>query len=154
MTYSKELWAITESVHKWRHYLLGTTFIIHTDHRSLKNLLAQSIKSPEQQYFLTWLFGFSFSIEYKRGQENLAADALSQLLEMTEDGLGHLALFSSSPMFVWVAKIKREHLSNPWVVSVKAKVWTEGFDLDCTITGGIPYFRYWFCIGLVSELRH
>lgn len=39
-TYSKELWALTKSVQKWRHYLLGREFTIRTDHCSLKNLLA------------------------------------------------------------------------------------------------------------------
>lgn len=69
-TYSKELWEITEVVQKWRHYLLGGEFVISTDHRSLKNLLGQVFQSPEQQYFLTRLLGFSFSIEYKKGSEN------------------------------------------------------------------------------------
>lgn len=31
-TYSKELWAITEAAQKLRHYLLGSEFVIHTDH--------------------------------------------------------------------------------------------------------------------------
>lgn len=43
-TYAKELWAITDSVRKWRHYLLGGTFVIRTDHHSLKNLLEQTLK--------------------------------------------------------------------------------------------------------------
>lgn len=47
-TYSKELWTLTETVQKWRHYLLGSEFTIHTNHCSLKNLLCQVIQSPEQ----------------------------------------------------------------------------------------------------------
>lgn len=39
LTYSKELWAITEVVQKWRHYLLGS------DHSSLKNLVVQVIRT-------------------------------------------------------------------------------------------------------------
>lgn len=46
-TYSKELWAITDAVRKWRHYLLGSTFIIRTDHHSLKSLSSQVIQTPE-----------------------------------------------------------------------------------------------------------
>lgn len=78
-TYSKELWAITDSVRKWRHYLLGSTFTIKTDHHSLKNLLNQVIQTSEQQYFLCKLLGYSYMIVYKKGKENLAADALSRL---------------------------------------------------------------------------
>lgn len=76
-TYSKELWALTEVVHKWRHYLLGNEFTIRTDHASLKNLLSQVIQSPEQQYFLIRLLGFTINIIYRKGKENDVADALS-----------------------------------------------------------------------------
>lgn len=47
-TYAHELWAVTDSVRKWSHYLLGHPFEIRTHHRSLKNLLSQSIQMPEQ----------------------------------------------------------------------------------------------------------
>lgn len=70
-TYAKELWAITEAVRKWRHYLLGGTFVIRTDHHSLKNLLEQTIQTPEQQYFLTKLLGYSFKIVYRIAVEKM-----------------------------------------------------------------------------------
>lgn len=44
-TYIHELFAIT--IKKWRQYLLGQCFTILTDHRSLKELLAQVIQTPE-----------------------------------------------------------------------------------------------------------
>lgn len=47
-TYARELVAITEVVRKWRHYLLGAEFTIRTDHRSLRELLNQTIQTPEQ----------------------------------------------------------------------------------------------------------
>lgn len=50
--YIKEMFAITQSVHTSRHYLLGSSFIIRIDHRSLKNLLTQVIQTPKQQVFL------------------------------------------------------------------------------------------------------
>ncbi|PNX69647.1 retrotransposon-related protein, partial [Trifolium pratense] len=41
-TYVRELCAITSAVKKWRTYLLGTTFVIHTDQRSLRELMTQN----------------------------------------------------------------------------------------------------------------
>jgi hypothetical protein len=34
-TYDKELYALVQSVKKWKHYLVGKETIIHTDHQPL-----------------------------------------------------------------------------------------------------------------------
>ena len=70
--------AITEAVEKFRHYLLGHHFIIRTDHRSLKEMQIQVIQAPKQQAWLSKLLGFDFTIEYKKGSDNQAADSLSR----------------------------------------------------------------------------
>ena len=83
-TYVRELFAITEAVAKWRHYLLAREFIIWTDHRSLKHLMDQVIQTPEQHQYLCKLLGFNYTIVYKPGKENKVADALSRLDEEQE----------------------------------------------------------------------
>jgi hypothetical protein len=35
-TYDKELFALVQSVKKWKHYLMGKETIIHTDHQPLQ----------------------------------------------------------------------------------------------------------------------
>jgi hypothetical protein len=61
-----ELYAITEAIAKFRHYLLSQKFIIRTDQKSLKSLTEQTIQTPEQQKWLRKFFGFDFSIELER----------------------------------------------------------------------------------------
>ncbi|PNY17392.1 Ty3/gypsy retrotransposon protein [Trifolium pratense] len=78
-TYVRELCAITTAVKKWRTYLLGNTFIIYTDQRSLRELMTQVIQTPEQQFYLAKLLGYSYEIMYKPGPQNRVADALSRV---------------------------------------------------------------------------
>ncbi|XP_072090481.1 uncharacterized protein [Arachis hypogaea] len=53
-------------------------FVIRTDHKSLKEMQAQTIQTREQQLWLSKLLGYDFTIEYKKGSENKSADALSR----------------------------------------------------------------------------
>ncbi|XP_061357783.1 uncharacterized protein LOC133302076 [Gastrolobium bilobum] len=78
----REMYAITTAVAKWRQYLLGSPFVIRTDHRSLHHLMSQVIQTLEQQQFLAKLLGFNYSIQYKPGKLNTAEDALSHQPEL------------------------------------------------------------------------
>jgi hypothetical protein len=76
--YEKEMLAILHAVELWRPYLLGQRFQIKTDHQSLKYFLEQRISSQEQQKWVTKLFGYDYEIIYKKGKDNVVADALSR----------------------------------------------------------------------------
>lgn len=80
-TYEKELLAIVMAVKKWRNYLLGHKFIIKTDHEALKYFMEQKLTTLVQQKWVSKLLGFDYSIQYKKGKENLVADALSRRQE-------------------------------------------------------------------------
>ncbi|GKB20453.1 ty3-gypsy retrotransposon protein [Tanacetum coccineum] len=104
-TYTKELFAITEAVKKWRQYLLGHHFYIYTDHHSLKHILTQAIQTPEQQKWLTKLMGYDFEVRFKPGKENVVADSLSRI--------EHPSLFAISfPQATWLSEIKTYFADN------------------------------------------
>ena len=76
--YEKELMALVLVIQHWRPYLLGRRFIVRTDQRSLRQLLAHPLSTPAQQNWAAKLLGYDFSIVYKEGRLNRAADALSR----------------------------------------------------------------------------
>lgn len=51
--YGKELMALVFTIQHWRPYLLGRHFVVHTDQRSLKQLLAHLFSTPAQQNWAT-----------------------------------------------------------------------------------------------------
>ena len=49
-TYDKELYALVQSVKKWKHYLMGKETVIHTDHQPLQYLHSQ-YKLQQSRHF-------------------------------------------------------------------------------------------------------
>lgn len=119
----------------------------------MKNLLGQVIQSPEQQYFLTRLLGFSFTIEYKRGKDNAVADALFRLpeIEIGEESTQLLEL-TSSLTSNWAGILADEEKLDPWIRNIITKVQEGNFDPNYTVKNGIPYFQGRFYVGPSSDL--
>ncbi|CAM8876911.1 unnamed protein product [Rhodiola kirilowii] len=82
--YEKELLAVLSAVTRWKHYLEGTPYVIKTNHQSLRFLLDQKLNTNLQRKGISRLMGLDFTIEYRRGFENKAADALSRLQELKQ----------------------------------------------------------------------
>jgi hypothetical protein len=60
--------AILHAMNLWCPYLLGKFFQIMTDHQSLKYFLEKHPSSPEQQKWVTKLFGYDYEIIYNKGK--------------------------------------------------------------------------------------
>jgi hypothetical protein len=79
--YEKECLAILMAVDNWRSYLHHQPFVIRTDHKSLLHMVDQRLHTPLQHKAFVKLMGLSYTIQYKKGSTNLAADALSRQLD-------------------------------------------------------------------------
>jgi hypothetical protein len=80
--YEKKFLALIMAVEKWKHYLQRQEFQILTDHKSLAYLSEQNLHSDMQQRAMTRLMGLQFKIIYRKGKENVAADALSRVAHL------------------------------------------------------------------------
>ena len=137
-TYVRELHAIVTAVRKWRQYLLGHSFTILTDHKSLRELMSQVIQTPEQHYYLSKLLGFDYSIQYKPGPSNLVADALSRT---NCDNSGQLLLLSV-PNFVFIDDLRRTLHDSPTFMAQfdKVKAQPTAFP-DFHLHNGLLFFK-------------
>lgn len=77
--HEKELLAIIRALKKWRSDLLGSHFIVYTDHRTLENFDTQKDLSRRQLRWQEFMSQYDMTITYIRGEDNTVADALSRL---------------------------------------------------------------------------
>jgi hypothetical protein len=78
LVYDKELYALVWSLETWQHYLLPEEFVIHSDHESLKHLKSQLKMNKRHAKWSEFIESFPYIIKYKKGKDNVVADALSQ----------------------------------------------------------------------------
>jgi hypothetical protein len=76
--HEQELLAVICALKTWRHYLYGEQFTIETDHASLQHLQSQPQLSRRQIRWLEVLSQFTYTMIYKKGKDNIVADALSR----------------------------------------------------------------------------
>ncbi|WVZ89908.1 LOW QUALITY PROTEIN: hypothetical protein U9M48_036256 [Paspalum notatum var. saurae] len=77
-THDLELAAVVHALKIWRHYLLGNTCHIYTDHKSLKYILTQPELNMRQRWCLELIKDYDLEIHYHPGKANVVADALSR----------------------------------------------------------------------------
>ncbi|KAK8554939.1 hypothetical protein V6N13_016193 [Hibiscus sabdariffa] len=76
--YDKEMYALIRALEIWQHYLLPKEFVIHTDHEALRYITGQHKLNKRHAKWVEFLESFPYVIHYKKGKENVVADALSR----------------------------------------------------------------------------
>ena len=69
---------IIRSLETWQHYLWPKEFVIHSDHESLKHLKGQLKLNRRHAKWSEFIESFPYIITYKKGKDNVVADALSR----------------------------------------------------------------------------
>nr|KYP58009.1 Transposon Ty3-G Gag-Pol polyprotein [Cajanus cajan] len=105
-TYDKEFYALVRALQTWEHYLIPKEFVIHSDHESLKYLRGQGKLNKRHAKWVKFLEQFPYVIKYKKGKNNVVADALSRrhtlLISLGSQilGFGHIKeLYSNDSNF-------------------------------------------------------
>jgi len=111
--YEKEMMAILHALKKWHPYLIGRHFKVKTDHDSLKYFLEQRLSLEEQQKWVTKILGYDFEIIYKKGKQNVVANALSRKDEYVEGFLCTISIIQPD----WIIEARDEWKN-------EEKVWT------------------------------
>jgi hypothetical protein len=136
--YKKECLAILMDVNKWRSYLQHQEFTIRTDQKSLHHLTEQRFRTGIQHKSFMKLIGLRYTIQYKKGITNAAANALSR----RPPPVDFMAISSVVPS--WLDKLVAGYSDN---ASTK-KLWAE-----LSVIGSIQRDLPWNKASFVSMVR-
>lgn len=149
LVYENEMMAIVVAVQKRRSYLIGKHFTIKTDHQSIKYLIDQRISTPSQYKWLARLMVYDYSITYKKGQDNLVADALSRLptIEVQFHTISHV---SSD----FVERIRTSYIADAHLQQLMQRLQQNPMINPLyLLRGGVLYRNGRIVVGVDKELR-
>ena len=136
--YDKEFFALVRALEVWQQYLWPKEFIIHSDHESLKFLKTQVSLNKRHAKWVEFIESFPYVFKYKKGKENVLADALSRknttlLTQLDFHILG-------------LDEIKHLYANDPFFGEIFAKCTTQkGFD-DFYLHKGFLFKQNKLCI--------
>lgn len=91
--------------------------MIKTDHESLKYLLEQKITTTIQQKGMYKLMGFDYTIQYKKGRKNVAADFLSR---RRREEAKCMAITTIIP--TWIQEVTSSYDGDPQIQKIIAEL--------------------------------
>ena len=78
----KEMTAIVHCLRTWRHYLLGSHFLVKIDSVATSYFQTQKKLSPKHAKWQNFLVEVNYTLEYKLESANHVADALNHKAEL------------------------------------------------------------------------
>ncbi|CAL1401302.1 unnamed protein product [Linum trigynum] len=131
----KEMTAVVHCLRTWRHYLLGSNFVVKTDNVATSYFLTQKKLTPKQAKWQDFLAEFDFVLEYNPGKENFVADALSRksaaasisqpmfpLKERIVEGLGHDPFAKTIAEYIKQGKTRRFWMKDGLIMTKRERV--------------------------------
>lgn len=77
-THDMELVAVVFALKIWRNYFYACTFKVFSDHTSLEYLIDQKELNMRQQWWMEFLKGYDFSLQYHPRKANVVVYVLSR----------------------------------------------------------------------------
>ena len=80
---------IVHCLRMWRHYLIGSKFVVKTNNVATSYFNSQKNITPKQDRWQDFLAEFDYNLEYKQGRGNVVADALCRKSDLAAITTAH-----------------------------------------------------------------
>eukprot|EP00253_Pinus_taeda_P015602 PITA_15602 len=77
-SYDKEFYAVVQALKHWKHYLLGSEFVLFSDNSKLQYVMQHHKLNHKHAKWVEYLQSFTFMLKHINEQANKVADALSR----------------------------------------------------------------------------
>ena len=125
---------------------MGNELHIRTDQKSLKFITEHKVSEGIQHKLLLKLLEFNYSIEYKKGQENRAAGALSRR--------EHTLLATTIVTPTWIDSVEQSYSGDPHCQGLLQKLLiSPQAEKHYTLTAGILRYKGRIYIGPDNTLK-
>ncbi|WVZ83700.1 LOW QUALITY PROTEIN: hypothetical protein U9M48_030821 [Paspalum notatum var. saurae] len=133
---------------KWKHYFASSSLIIRTDQQSLKYIQEQRLVEGIQHKLLIKLLGYNYTIEYKKGKENKAADALSR----TPLHQSVLPITVITP--TWIQEVQNSYITDERCQQLLTKLTVAPSSFpNYTLRNGLIRYKVKLFIGTAKDLK-
>jgi hypothetical protein len=172
LTHDLELAAVVHALKIWRHYLMGKSYEIYMDHKSLRYIFIQLNLNLRQRRWLEFIKIYDLGINYHPGKAKVVADTLScrshvsQLVvdsmpfELYEEfnKLNHRIVANTEATKMEVGssllqEIRKGQLEDEKIQEIKRNIKEEklpGFSED---EEGVLWYKRRICVPNVKELK-
>ncbi|CAL8155920.1 unnamed protein product [Prunus armeniaca] len=112
-TYDLEFYALVRAIQHWEHYLAYKEFVVYSDHQALRYLNSQKKLNARHVKWSSYLQEFNFSLNYKTGESNKVADALSRR---------NLLLTTMSTQVIGFEELKEQYATDSYFSSIVSEL--------------------------------
>jgi hypothetical protein len=140
--------AILEALKQWKQYFSATSIVIRTYQQSLKYIQDSKLIEDIQHKLLIKLLGYNYIVEYKKGEENKVADALSRVKHIICN------LFTSSPIPTWFTEVTQSYQEDTECKELITQLdFAPGSVPHYTFSKGILGYKHKVVIGNNTDLK-
>jgi hypothetical protein len=171
-THDLELATVVHALKIWRHYLMGKSCELYTDHKSLKYVFTLSNLNLRQRRWLEHIKDYDLGINYHSGKANVVADAFSRRSHVSQlvvdsmplelckefDMLNLRIVANTEAMEMEVGsnplqEIRKGQVEDEKIQEIKCNIMEEkspGFSED---EEGVLWYKGRICVSNVKELK-